>query len=59
MKQEAAKKKESTAKGILLDTDRKSPRASEFDDRGTADVLDEATQMLADGWLDQPSGAGK
>jgi ATP-dependent Clp protease ATP-binding subunit ClpB len=33
MKQEAAKKKETTAKGILLDPDRKSPRASEFEDK--------------------------
>jgi ATP-dependent Clp protease ATP-binding subunit ClpB len=32
MKQEAVKKKE-TPKGILLDPDRKSPRASEFEDR--------------------------
>lgn len=32
MKQEAAKKKENT-EGILLDPDRKSPRASEFEDR--------------------------
>src|SRR5438552_9473097 len=34
MKQEAAtKKKESTAKGILLDPDRKSPRSQEFEDK--------------------------
>src|SRR5437764_13767238 len=32
MKQEAVKKKE-TPKGILLDPDRKSPRASEFEER--------------------------
>ena len=33
MKQEAAKKKENPEKGILLDPDRKSPRASEFEDK--------------------------
>src|SRR5437667_10385739 len=33
MKQEAARKKESTAKGILLDPDRKSPRSQEFEDK--------------------------
>ena len=33
MKQETAKKKESTDKGILLDPERKSPRAAEFEDR--------------------------
>src|SRR5688572_1269016 len=33
MKNESAKKKESTAKGILLDPDRKSARASEFEDK--------------------------
>jgi ATP-dependent Clp protease ATP-binding subunit ClpA len=33
MKQEAAKKKETPAKGILLDPDRKSPRSQEFEDK--------------------------
>ncbi|MBK8305301.1 MAG: AAA family ATPase [Pyrinomonadaceae bacterium] len=33
MKQESAKKKESTDKGILLDPERKSPRAAEFEDK--------------------------
>lgn len=33
MKQEAAKKKENTERGILLDPERKSPRASEFEDK--------------------------
>ena len=33
MKQEAAKKKELSEKGILLDPDRKSPRAAEFEDK--------------------------
>lgn len=33
MKQETAKKKETGSKGILLDPDRKSPRAAEFEDR--------------------------
>ena len=33
MKNESAKKKESTDKGILLDPDRKSPRAAEFEDK--------------------------
>ncbi|MBK7394260.1 MAG: ATP-dependent Clp protease ATP-binding subunit [Chloracidobacterium sp.] len=33
MKQESAKKKESSDKGILLDPERKSPRAAEFEDR--------------------------
>ena len=33
MKQETAKKKESTDKGILLDPERKSPRAAEFEDK--------------------------
>src|SRR5258708_38044986 len=33
MKQEAVKKKESTEKGILLDPERKSPRAAEFEDK--------------------------
>lgn len=33
MKQDAAKKKENTAKGILLDPERKSPRAAEFEDK--------------------------
>ncbi len=33
MKQEAAKRKENTEKGILLDPDRKSPRAAEFEDK--------------------------
>ena len=33
MKQETAKKKETTETGILLDPERKSPRASEFEDK--------------------------
>jgi len=33
MKQETAKKRESTETGILLDPDRKSPRASDFEDK--------------------------
>ncbi|MBV9217394.1 MAG: ATP-dependent Clp protease ATP-binding subunit [Acidobacteria bacterium] len=33
MKQESAKKKEATEKGVLLDPDRKSPRAAEFEDK--------------------------
>lgn len=33
MKQETARKKESTDNGILLDPERKSPRAAEFEDR--------------------------
>ena len=33
MKQEPAKKKETTEMGILLDPERKSPRASEFEDK--------------------------
>jgi ATP-dependent Clp protease ATP-binding subunit ClpB len=33
MKQEAVKKKETSEKGILLDPDRKSPRAAEFEDK--------------------------
>src|SRR5260221_3343652 len=33
MKQEMARKKENTEKGILLDPDRKSPRAAEFEDK--------------------------
>ncbi len=33
MKQESAKKKESSDKGILLDPERKSPRAAEFEDK--------------------------
>ncbi|MFN0277113.1 MAG: AAA family ATPase [Pyrinomonadaceae bacterium] len=33
MKQDAAKKKDNAEKGILLDPDRKSPRAAEFEDK--------------------------
>ncbi len=33
MKNEAAKKKENTSKGIVLDPERKSPRAAEFEDK--------------------------
>ena len=33
MRQESAKRKESSEKGILLDPERKSPRASEFEDK--------------------------
>lgn len=38
MKQEAAKKKD-TEKGILLDPDRKSPRAAEFEDKLSAQIV--------------------
>jgi hypothetical protein len=33
MKQEATKKKETPEKGILLDPERKSPRAADFEDK--------------------------
>ena len=39
MKQESAKKRENTDKGILLDPDRKSPRAAEFEDKLTAQIV--------------------
>jgi len=39
MKQEAAKKKDNTEKGVLLDPDRKSPRAAEFEDRLTGLIV--------------------
>ena len=39
MKQESAKKKENTDKGILLDPDLKSPRAAEFEDKLTAQIV--------------------
>jgi len=39
MKNESAKKKESTEKGIMLDPDRKSPRAAEFEDKLSALIV--------------------
>lgn len=39
MKNETAKKKEITTKGILLDPDRKSPRAAEFEDKLSARIV--------------------
>ncbi len=39
MKQDTAKKKESTEKGILLDPERKSPRAAEFEDKLSALIV--------------------
>ena len=39
MKQELAKKKENTDKGILLDPERKSPRAAEFEDKLSAQIV--------------------
>jgi ATP-dependent Clp protease ATP-binding subunit ClpA len=39
MKQESAKKKESADKGILLDPERKSPRAAEFEDKLSALIV--------------------
>lgn len=39
MKQEAAKKKETSEKGILLDPERKSPRAAEFEDKLTGWIV--------------------
>jgi ATP-dependent Clp protease ATP-binding subunit ClpA len=39
MKNESAKKKESPEKGILLDPDRKSPRAAEFEDKLSALIV--------------------
>jgi ATP-dependent Clp protease ATP-binding subunit ClpA len=39
MKNESAKKKESTAKGIVLDPERKSPRAAEFEDKLSALIV--------------------
>src|SRR5690606_27034430 len=39
MKNESAKKKESTQKGIPLDPDRKSPRAAEFEDKLSALIV--------------------
>ncbi len=39
MKQEAAKKKETSEKGILLDPERKSPRAAEFEDKLTSWIV--------------------
>jgi len=39
MKQEAVKKKENTEKGILLDPERKSPRAAEFEDKLTSWIV--------------------
>src|SRR5215204_2511866 len=39
MKNESAKKKESSDKGIMLDPDRKSPRAAEFEDKLSALIV--------------------
>ncbi len=39
MKQESAKKKETSETGILLDPERKSPRAAEFEDRLSARIV--------------------
>lgn len=39
MKQESAKRKESSEKGILLDPERKSPRAAEFEDKLSALIV--------------------
>lgn len=39
MKNESAKKKETPSKGILLDPDRKSPRAAEFEDKLSALIV--------------------
>src|SRR5687767_12016810 len=39
MKNESAKKKESPEKGIVLDPDRKSPRAAEFEDKLSALIV--------------------
>ena len=39
MKNESAKKKDSTAKGIVLDPERKSPRAAEFEDKLSALIV--------------------
>ena len=38
MKQDTAKKKENTERGILLDPERKSPRAAEFEDKLSAQI---------------------
>jgi ATP-dependent Clp protease ATP-binding subunit ClpA len=39
MKQETAKKKENSGQGILLDPERKSPRAAEFEDKLSAQIV--------------------
>jgi len=39
MKNESAKKKESSTKGIVLDPERKSPRAAEFEDKLSALIV--------------------
>ncbi|HLA95307.1 MAG TPA: AAA family ATPase [Pyrinomonadaceae bacterium] len=39
MKNESAKKKDNTENGILLDPDRKSPRAAEFEDKLSARIV--------------------
>ncbi len=39
MKQDTAKKKENTERGILLDPERKSPRAAEFEDKLSAQIV--------------------
>jgi ATP-dependent Clp protease ATP-binding subunit ClpA len=39
MKQETARKKDNTEKGILLDPERKSPRAAEFEDKLSALIV--------------------
>lgn len=39
MRQDTAKKKENTGRGILLDPERKSPRAAEFEDKLSAQIV--------------------
>ena len=39
MKEETASKKDKVTKGILLDPDRKSPRAAEFEDKLLAQIV--------------------
>ena len=39
MKQDTTKKKENTERGILLDPERKSPRAAEFEDKLSAQIV--------------------
>ena len=39
MRQDTAKKKETTGRGILLDPERKSPRAAEFEDKLSAQIV--------------------
>ena len=57
MKQEAARKKESTAKGILLDPDRKSPRSQEFEDKLSSWIVgQERAQDGPEGEVDGQAG---